>query len=156
MHLPKERHQPARPTGTVADDMEDSGLFASGICQIMVELVPQSRRNDNGDLIVRGFVDRKFEVDIFFMGRRAVEACPLEFQLKALLRAARAIAAAANNPPPKIEALRLPVRIEGAWRRAMKRDPTGWETSSHYFVAARWSLLDQNGNSVSYGKTPTV
>lgn len=148
------RHR--KPPHEVTDASEDAGLFPTAICQTMVELIPQTRRNDRGDLIIRGFVDRKFEIDVFFAGRRVSEVGPLEAQLKALLRAARAIAVAADNPPPKVETLRLPVRVEGAWRRTAKRDETGWETSAHHLVAARWSLLDQNGNTVSFGQKPVL
>ena len=141
-----------RPPHQVDDVGEDAGLFQTALCEVMVELIPQTRRSDRDDLIVRGFVDRKFEIDVFFAGRRAAEVGPLETQLKALLRAARTIATAANSPPPKIEHLRLPVRVEGAWRRSMKRDEAGWETSTHHLVAARWSLLDQSGKTISFGQ----
>ena len=50
---------------------EDAGLFKTAICDLMLELIPQVRRNDREDLIVRGFVDRKTEIDVFFAGRRA-------------------------------------------------------------------------------------
>ena len=141
-----------RAAFSVTEQEEDAGLFHSELCQIMVELIPQTRRNGRGDVIIRGFVDRKHEVDVVFAGRRAAQASALEGQLKALLRAARTIAKAADNTPPQIETLRLPVRIEGAWRRAAKRDETGWETSSYHFIAARWSLLDRHGNVVAFGK----
>lgn len=145
-----------KPSHQGDDASEDAGLFQTPICQVMVELIPQTRRNERGDLVVRGYVDRKFEIDVFFVGRRTAEAGPLESQLKALLRAARTIAVAADNTVPKIETLRLPVRVEGAWRRSMKRDDSGWETSTHHLVAARWSLLDHDGNTVSFGKPPVI
>lgn len=145
-----------RPPHQVDDASEDAGLFPTALCQVMVELIPQTRRNERGDFVVRGYVDRKFEIDVFFAGRRTAEVGPLEAQLKALLRAARTIAVAARNPPPSIETLRLPVRVEGSWRRSMKRDETGWETGTHHLVAARWSLLDQDGNTISFGKPPVT
>lgn len=157
--IPKDNRlvlQQRKPPHQVDDASEDAGLFPTAICQVMAELIPQTRRTDRGDLVVRGFVDRKFEIDVFFAGRRAAEVGPLEAQLKALLRAARTIAVASNGPPPKIEHLRLPVRVEGAWRRSMKRDDSGWETSTHHLVAARWSLLDQDGNTISFGQSPSV
>ena len=145
-----------KPPHQVDEATEDAGLFTTALCQVMVELIPQSRLNDRGDLIVRGYVDRKFEIDVFFAGRRTAAAGPLEAQLRALLRAARTIASAAGNANPKTETLRLPVRIEGSWRRSMKRDHTGWETSTHHLVAARWSLLDQDGKTVSFGEAPML
>ena len=157
--IPKDTRTTLRqrkPPHQVNEASEDAGLFQTAICEVMVELIPQTRRNDRGDFVVRGYVDRKFEVDVFFAGRRTAETGPLESQLKALLRASRAIALAAKNPAPKIETLRLPVRIEGSWRRSMKRDDTGWETSTHHLVAVRWSLLDQDGNTLSFGKPPAI
>lgn len=155
-HLNKAIHQSRKPASEVTETSEDSGLFATGICQLVVELIPQMRRTERDDVMIRGFADRRFEIDVIFAGRRAVEAGPLEEQLKALLRAARSIAKASRNNPPKIETLRLPVRVEGAWRRTAKRDETGWETCTYQFVAARWSLLDQNGNPMSFGKAAAV
>ena len=148
----KDSYQTRKPVFSVSEAEEDAGLFKSELCQIMIELVPQTRQNGRGDVVIRGFIDRKHEIDVVFAGRRAAQASALETQLKALLRAARTIAKAGGNPPPQIETLRLPVRVEGAWRRAAERDEGGWETSSYSFVAARWSLLDRHGNVVAFGK----
>jgi hypothetical protein len=46
------------------------------------------------------------------------------------------------------------VRVEGAWRRTLQRDESGWETGTYHFVVARWSLLDKDGNTVSFGEAP--
>ena len=154
MALPpaNDSFQTRRSPSSVTEQEEDAGLFKSDLCQIMIELIPQTRRNGRGDVIIRGFADRKHEIDVVFAGRRAKQASALEDQLKALLRAARTIAKAAENIPPRIETLRLPVRVEGAWRRTANRDETGWEASSYHFIAARWSLLDRHGNVVAFGK----
>ncbi len=135
---------------------EDSGLFKTALCDMMLELIPQTRRNDRDDLIVRGFVDRKTEIDIFFAGRRTAETGPLVTQLKAIMSQARKKAEATDGPPPEVEKLRLPVRAEGAWRRSLQRDDSGWETGTYHFVVARWSLLDKAGNTVTFGEKPVV
>ena len=57
-----------RPAHEVTASYEDAGLFKTAICQLMLELIPQMRRNDRQDLIVRGFVDRKTEIDVFSRG----------------------------------------------------------------------------------------
>ena len=133
---------------------EDSGLFRTAICQLMLELIPQMRRNDRQDLIVRGFVDRKIEIDVFFAGRRVSEVGPLEKQLKAMMTHARKTASDHGAKPPDVTNIRLPVRAEGAWRRSQQRDDSGWETGTYHFVIARWSLLDKDGQTVSFGEAP--
>lgn len=148
---PKDLFIQRKPASQVTEADEDQGLFGTGLRQVMVELIPQIRRTTRGDVVIRGFVDRKFEIDVVIAGRRVREVAPLEKRLKALLRAARAMASAAQNEAPEVETLRLPVRMEGAWRKQVARDTSGWETSSHHFVVARWSMLDQNGNTISYG-----
>lgn len=143
-----------KPAHEISPAYEDAGLFRTAICQLMLELIPQTRRNDRDDLIVRAFVDRKIEIDVFFAGRRTAEAGPLEAQLKALMQHARKKASDADRPPPDPGNIRLPVRVEGAWRRSLQRDDSGWETGTYHFVVARWSLLDKDGNTVSFGEAP--
>lgn len=145
-----------KPVDEVTAAFEDAGLFRTAICQMLLELIPQMRRNERDDLIIRAFVDRKIEIDVFFAGRRRAETGPLEVQLKALMQHARKKAAGLDHPPPEPDKVRLPVRVEGAWRRSLKRDDSGWETGSYHFVVARWSLLDKDGNTVSFGEAPAV
>lgn len=151
-----EKYQSRRNASEVTDAYEDAGLFKTAICQQMLELIPQMRRNSRDDLIVRGFVDRKTEIDIFFAGRRRAEAGPLEAQLKALMSIARKKASDAGARPPDVDKVRLPIRVEGAWRRSRQIDENGWETGSYHFVVARWSLLDKDGSTVSFGEPPMV
>lgn len=141
-----------KPAHEVTPDYEDAGLFKTEICQLMVELIPQMRQNDRNDTIVRGFIDRKTEIDVFFAGRRAAAVGPLAAQLRALMKSTRAKAAAEGLKVPPIENIRLPVRVEGAWRRRKIRDENGWETGTYHLVAARWSLLDKDGQVLSFGE----
>lgn len=143
-----------KPAGEATAAYEDAGLFKTNICQMMIEVIPQMQRNDRQDLVVRGFVDRKTEIDVLFAGRRAKEVGPLENQLKAMMANARKIAAETGAKPPDVGKIRLPVRVEGAWRRTLQRDDSGWETGTYHFVVARWSLLDKDGNTVSFGEAP--
>jgi hypothetical protein len=143
-----------KPASEVTPLYEDAGLFKTALCDLMLELIPQTRRNDRQDLIVRGYVDRKTEIDIFFAGRRVAEVGPLEAQLKALMTRARKKAEENGTPPPDVSKIRLPVRAEGAWRRSLQRDESGWETGTYHFVVARWSLLDRDGKTVSFGESP--
>lgn len=144
--------QERKPRREISPDSEDLGLFKHDICQLMVELIPQSRVNDRQDLIIKGFVDRTMEIDVFFAGRRAKDAIPINNRLKMLLAHARKTTSATGSAAPDVEHLRLPVKIEGAWRKRFKRDQTGWETGTYHLVAARWSILDASGNTISYGE----
>ena len=148
--------QRRRPASEVTPEYEDSGLFKNKVGQISVELVPQMMRNGRNDLVVRGFVNRTIEIEVAFAGRRVKEVGPLEARLRALLPRAVKTAAATGGPDPDIDYIRLPVLIEGAWRPRFKRDQTGWETRSYYLFAARWSVLDDEGNTVSFGSPPIV
>ncbi|WP_299405929.1 hypothetical protein [uncultured Roseobacter sp.] len=137
-------------------EYEDSGLFKSKVGQISVELVPQMTRNSRNDLVVRGFANRTIEIEVAFAGRRVKEAGPLEARLRAMLSNAVRASSAAGADAPDIDYIRLPVLIEGAWRPRFRRDQTGWETRSYYLFAARWSILDDEGNTVSFGSPPLV
>ncbi|MFK7882057.1 hypothetical protein [Roseobacter sp.] len=145
-----------KPASEVTPEYEDSGLFKSKVGQLTVELVPQMTRNSRKDLVVRGFTNGTVEIQVAFAGRRTKKVGPLEARLVAMLTRAKQIAATAGEPEPDIDEVRLPVLIEGAWRPRFKRDQTGWETRSYYLFAARWSILDDQGNTVSFGSPPLV
>ena len=148
--------QTRKPLSEITPIYEDSGLFKTALCDLMLELIPQMRRNDRDDLIVRGFVDRKIEIDVFFAGRRVAEVGPMERHLKSMMTGARKQAADSEGSPPDVTMLRLPVRAEGAWRRSLKRDDYGWETGTYHFVVARWSFLDARGETVTFGESPVI
>lgn len=145
-----------KPASEITPEYEDSGLFKNKVGQLSVELVPQMMRNDRKDLVVRGFVNRTIEIEVAFAGRRVKEVGPLEARLRAVRTNAINAAAAKGAPEPEIDHMRLPVLIEGAWRPRFKRDQTGWETRSYYLFAARWSILDGEGNTISFGVPPMV
>jgi hypothetical protein len=135
---------------------EDAGLFRTALRETVLELIPQVRRNDRNDFIVRGFIDRTSEVDIWIAGRRAREVGPLERQLKALVNAARGKASGAVGAQPAVHQQCLPVRALGAWRRSATRDDSGWETGSYHFVVARWSFVDAEGKPQAFGEMPRL
>lgn len=143
-----------KPATEVTPEYEDSGLFKSKVGQISVELVPQMTRNDRMDLVVRGFANRTTEIEIAFAGRRAKETGPLEARISKLLAQAIQSAKAAGEKAPDIDRVRLPVLIEGAWRPRFKRDQEGWETRRYYLFVSRWSILDDDGKTMSFGAPP--
>ncbi|MBW4707802.1 hypothetical protein KX928_08390 [Roseobacter sp. YSTF-M11] len=145
-----------KPASEVTPEYEDAGLFKNKVGQIAVELVPQMTRNSRQDLVVRGFVNGNIEIEVVFAGRRTKEIGPLEAQLRSLRAHALSVAAKVGEPTPDIDFVRLPIMVEGAWRPRFKRDQTGWETRSFNLFAARWSLRDENGTSVSFGVPPAV
>ncbi|MDW3181260.1 MULTISPECIES: hypothetical protein [unclassified Roseobacter] len=148
--------QRRKPASEVTPEYEDSGLFKNKVGQLSVELVPQMMRNGRNDLVVRGFVNRTIEIEVAFAGRRVKEVGPLEARLRAMMTQAVKKAAASGAREPDTDHIRLPVLIEGAWRPRFKRDQAGWETRSYYLFAARWSVLDNEGNTVSFGSPPIV
>lgn len=148
--------QHRRTEPPVSPDYEDAALFSGSICQISVDLVPQMQRNDRNDLLVRGFVGGHHEIEVLFAGRRARDVGPLETRLKLLWSRARQSAKASQKDLPDIDLIRYPVRIEGSWRRKTKRDESGWETHSYNFVAARWSLMNNDGHPVFFGEPPAI
>ncbi|MDW3222395.1 MAG: hypothetical protein R8G34_05815 [Paracoccaceae bacterium] len=145
-----------KPASEVTPEYEDSGLFKSKIGQLTLELVPQMSRNARKDLVVRGFMNRTTEIEVAFAGRRAKETGPLESRLSAMMERAARMAKAAGEAAPDIYSVRLPILVEGAWRPRFKRDKEGWETRDYYLFVARWSLLDNEGNSVTFGSPPIV
>jgi hypothetical protein len=149
-------HTPRKPLSEVTADREDAALFQGKLVQLTVELVPQMRRTEHNDLIVRGFASGHHAVEIHFAGRRAKDAGPLEARLRALLMKARQNAKANGMPAPEVDHIRCPVRVEGAWRPQFSRDESGWETRTYHLVAARWSMADKDGNVGFYGITPQV
>jgi len=143
------------PASEVTPEFEDAGIFKTRTVQITVELIPQMRRNDRDDLVVRGFVERHFEIEVLFAGRRTKETPPLEERLQVMLDNARK-QAATNGRDVEIDMVRCPVLVEGSWRRRSVRDENDWETHTYQLMAARWSLLDNKGNPVPFGSAPIV
>ena len=139
---------------TVTPKYEDAGLFRDEICQLSVTLIPVIRRNSRDDFLVTGFVNEKLEIDVLFAGRRKVEAAPLMTHLRALRKHQLEVAAKHGAPPPLVTDMRLSVHIEGAWRRIFQTEPDGWETHTYQLVAARWGLVNRDGQKVSYGTPP--
>lgn len=142
-----------KPAHEVTADYEDAGLFPNAVCSVTVALTPQMRRNDRGDLIVRGIVDDRFEVDVFFAGRRTRFAVPLERRLRSLVAEARR---KGGDDPLALNEVRLPVRIEGSWRRRTQRDASGWETGTHHLVAARWGTEGKPESAMQFGEPVVV
>ena len=140
-----------RATIDISAAEEDAALFARGVGPIAVEVLPQLRRSERGDLVVRGFVNRSLEIEVVFAGRRVKEVGPFEKWLATRLQKARRAAAAVGRSMPDIESVRCPVKVEGAWRPRFKRDDAGLETRSYHLIAARWSIVDDDGQAVTFG-----
>lgn len=137
-----------RPDFEITPSYEDTGLFKTPVRQIVAELVPQMSRNSRRDLLVRGYIDGNYGIDVVFAGRRTKSIGKLERQLKALMHVRHA-------DPLKDDVLpRIPIRLEGAWRSRFHRDRSGWETRSHQFMAARWTLLSAGGRGRAFGEPP--
>lgn len=114
---------------------EDQGVFPSPMLRMAVELTPQMSRNGRGDVLVRAFADNGTEIIVVFAGRRAKLFKPLEARLRQLVKDARK--ANSGEDPDDV---RLPLRVEGAWRSKFARDEAGWETRQYHLMAAQWAI----------------
>ncbi len=145
-----------RPPREVSPEWEDMGLYKKGTGEFAVELVPEVSRNSRQDVVVKGFMNKGVEISVVFPGRRAREAVAVERRLKALLLRANRKAAAAELPEPNRDRIRLPIRIEGAWRPRFTRDASGWDRKSFQLLAARWAFVDHDGMTNLGGNPPVT
>ena len=139
-----------KPPSEVTPQYEDAGIFKNQIVQLTVQLVPIFGQNSRQDIMIKGYVDGNSAIDVVFPGRRKEHAKPLLTRLQHMLVAARKKPGA----PVPIDDIRHPVRIEGAWRPRFKRDDHGWETRDHQLYAARWMVMNQDGQTVTFGAPP--
>lgn len=130
---------------------EDAGLFKNTVSPIDVMLVPQMQRNARQDLVVRGFLQDR-SIDVVFAGRRAKQVAPLEARLSSMIAHARRYAQGVRGMELDIDILRMPLRIEGAFRPKFSRDVTGWETRCYNLIVARWTMVDEAGNIDIFGE----
>lgn len=100
-----------------------------------VELTPQVSRNKRGDVLVRSFADNGTEIIVVFAGRRAKLFKPMEMRLQQMVKNARK-----SGNGSDADDVRLPVRVEGAWRSKFLRDEAGWETRQYHLMAAKWAI----------------
>ena len=134
-------------------ELEDTGLFKSGITKMVINVVPEIRRNNRDDLIVTGFV-MNTEIEVLFAGRRRHETFELRKQLRQLRTA--------ENPPKLVRTSKvfgkdpevlscMPLALEGAWRNRYWYDDE-WSVHRVYqFIAARWILTTPDGEQLICG-----
>lgn len=142
------------PPEQITPAAEDKGLFKNKVGSILVEVIPQFRRNTRQDIIIRGFAKSNREIEVVVAGRRTAQAIHLEAYLKAAHRRMVQIAAARNVPLPAIETMRCQLKIEGAWRPRLYRDTDGAERCVYQLLTARWSILDGRGQAITFGALP--
>jgi hypothetical protein len=148
--MQNRRRAPKEITAT----SEDQGLFKKDLGQFRVALVPHIKRSSRGDLVVRGYLDNTREVFVIFAGRRAKEALPIESRVKAMFVQASQAAAKADRKPPEVNAIRLPIHVEGSWRSRFQRDVSGWDHRSFQLLASRWAFADADGMTNLGGRPP--
>jgi len=54
-----------------------------------------------------------------------------------------------------LESLRIPIMIEGAWRRRHWINDDGWHCHVNQLVAARWSIQADDGRLLTFGVSPS-
>lgn len=138
--------EPRKPAHDVTPDHEDRGIFKGQIVQLTADLVPVYGQNGREDIMIKGFVSAGRPIDVVFAGRRRHQAVALLNRLKAVWAQK-----ARNGAKPAADSVRFPVAIEGAWRPRFACDDQGWQTREMQFFAARWAVLDSDGNSVTFG-----
>ena len=117
-----------------------------------MQLVPKTAQTSRKDVVIKGFLDGTGAIDVVFAGRRRAEADTVLAMLKALW--SRANASAPPGRPPEIDAVRLPVQVEGVWRPRFKRDDQGWQTRDHQLYAARGLMVNDDGEAMVFGERP--
>ncbi len=143
-----------RAPNQITPQSEDRGLFKKDVGQFRISLVPHFKRSSRGDLVVRGYLNDKQEVFVVFAGRRAKNALAVEKRLQTLLSHATQSAAKVGAQSPDINAIRLPVHVEGAWRSRFQRDVSGWDHRSYQLLASRWAFSDADGVTNLGGRPP--
>lgn len=113
----------------------DTGPRTGLLVSIQVDVTPQKKENQDGDIILLGHLG-KSEVEVVFKRSEALR--PLLTLLNQLLRASRAKAEAAGTSPPNVSELRCPLQIEGAWQVRLYFDEDDMPVRHYQFVASRW------------------
>lgn len=145
-----------RDRALLTPEYEDSGLFKSAILQMNVALTPLVFRNARKDLIVHCYNDAANGFEVTFAGRRSLMAAPLIANLEALQSEAVKQRADATDSTDDLSPVRIPITVEGAWRKRFWTDPDGWLSRVHQFVAARWFVAGEADRVIAFGTAPAV
>lgn len=138
----------------VTPSYEDAGLFKNKICRLKVDLLPEVFCNHRNDIVITALVQGSIRISVMFAGRRTVEAATIIASLRVLRARLLELAAARGISDPDLTSTRLPLHIEGAWRPRFQRDENGWETRSYHLIAARWAVMNEKGDKLSFGEPP--
>ena len=134
-----------RPASLVTPAYEDAGLFKTDLCRVQFDLMPATHRNSRKDVIVTGYAAGRHKVGVIFAGRRLPEAASLLQTLSGM---------SGRTTPGSLR--RLTVEVEGAWRRVVQEDRSGFARRRYDFVAACWKLPTPSGWSELYGQRPVL
>ena len=132
---------------------DDAGLFRSAIVQVVVWVTPEMRTTREGDLVLRGFVDKN-EIEVVFPGQRRSQASDLMRHLQQQLRLSRQDEVRRGRLM-STETVRQKLRIDGTWRVRLLAEINGMPVRRFQFVAARWRLRDERGIDHIYGHLPS-
>jgi hypothetical protein len=137
-------------------EYEDAGLFKSDVLSLNVHLTPVMFRNSRGDLIVRAVNRSGKTFEVTFAGRRVMMAAPLIASLEAMKgQAAKRLQRHAKSNVD-LSKIRVPITIEGAWRRRFWTDADGWQAGIYQLVAARWFVEGAAKKPVGFGVAPAI
>ena len=144
-----------KPSAQLTPEYEDFGLFKSDVLPVEVNLTPIVYRNGRHDLVVRGFAQKAQKFEVTFAGRRSAMAGALISNLEALKLSFVKQLKKTDDGPIDLEAVRIPILVEGAWRRRHWVDDTGWQQHVNQLVAARWSVKADDGRVMTFGVSPS-
>ena len=134
----------------VSPQYEDAGLFKAEICSLNLSLRPGVMRNARDDVIFDGVIDGRYQAPVFFAGRRAGQAALVVEAMARLVRHMGQTGASAAQ----IDAGVLPLQVDGAWRRVVQEDETGFARATHQFIAAAWTIGRGGDGAWRFGALP--
>ena len=123
---------------------EDMGIFKRGVVDVRLHLTPLRRQSSRDDFICVGLV-QDAEVEVVFPGRRKGMTGPLENQLIAIKKEAKASALPS-----------IPVRARGTWRTRIIELDDLERQRVYQFLVSEWTIPGPNGAEVTYGEQPKL
>ena len=116
----------------------DSSTTSRGpVVAVRVDVTPQKKNGENGDIILLGHVGDA-EVEVVFKKDETIR--PLLARLTQMMRAARAKSVALGEPQPNASTVRIPLNVQGAWRVRLQFDENDMPVRHYQLLAARWTM----------------
>ncbi|MFQ1699764.1 hypothetical protein ACJ5NV_04130 [Loktanella agnita] len=132
---------------------EDAGLFKSDIYRLQVALLPGVQRNARNDYIFVGMINRKYQTPVLFAGRRASFAAGV-VAITERIKGGTMGELADETVTTVAGRQALALRIDGAWRRFVSEDASGFALVRYQFIAAVWAFGARGDSGARFGLMP--